>query len=140
MDLTTSDGKEIKPEPLDANTAAGAKISAVLPTNILTNTNLLVRVSNQPNIAPACVNLRLCRDIEALFPVLIAECDVQASSAMKVTKISVTFPWNREELRLRRGRREDWVMFCQALRQRWDKSEVVDGGTCKVEMVVHVDV
>ena len=126
VDISSSEGETIKSEPLDAT--------------VLSNTTLLVRVSNQPNVAPVFVNLRLCRDIETLFPLLIAECDVQAPSAMKVTKISVTFPWNREELRLRRGRREDWVVFRGMLRQRWQHSEVADEGTCKVEMLVHVDV
>jgi len=144
IDPTSSEGKQVKSELSDTDcyeiTTANYSNPASLPSKILNNTNLLVRVSNQPNIAPAFVKLRLCRDIEAMFPVLIAECDVQASSVTKVSKISVTFPWSREELRLRRGRREDWIVFGEALRQRWQNSEVVNEGTCRVEMLVHVDV
>lgn len=144
IDLNSSEGKQVKSELSDADyheiTAASYSNPASLPSKILKNTNLLVRVSNQPNIAPAYVKLRLCRDIETMFPVLIVECDVQASSVTKVSKISVTFPWSREELRLRRGRREDWIVFCEALRQRWQNSEVMNEGTCRVEVLVHVDV
>lgn len=143
VDLTSSEGRKVKPEPSDVEwfdmTAAGSNNPTFLPAKILDNTNLLVRVSNQPDVAPAFVNLRLCRDLDILFPVLMAECDVQALSVMKITKVSVRFPWNCEELRLRKGRSEDWVVFCQALRQRWQKSEVLDAGTCRVEMLVHVD-
>ncbi|MCJ1361251.1 hypothetical protein MMC16_000349 [Acarospora aff. strigata] len=152
VDLTDPSPERIKRQLSDSSIdeltpqAAGVYLTAVrfesralISKEIIDGTNLYVRVSNQPDVAPAVINLRLCGDIQALFPVLVSECDIQATSTTKITKISVTFPWNGERLRLRKGRPEDWALFCTALRRRWQEHEVSDGAICKVEMLVHVD-
>lgn len=150
VDLTVPEVRSVKresslPDPYEPETPVtghkrmdgGSK--RLLSEEILGGTSLLVRVNNQPDVAPAFINLGLCCNFEALFPVLISECEVQASTTMKITKISVTFPWSREQLRLRKGRDEDWAVFCSALRRRWEDKEDLGVGGCKVEMLVHVD-
>ncbi|KAI9878019.1 MAG: hypothetical protein M1830_002139 [Pleopsidium flavum] len=149
IDLTIPDVKPVKREelilrpsevPSRLETATTKpETPALLSRAIINGTSLSVRVSNQPCVAPAFVSLNLCLDFQALFPILVAECDVQTSSTMKITKISVTFPWNGEQLRLRRGREEDWRLFCSTLRRRWQNPEDFEGGVCKVEMLIHVD-
>lgn len=151
VDLTVPDVKPVKRETpgLDSEVTShsarrntigtSSEALGLLSKTIMDGTTLSVRVSNQPDVAPAFVNLGLCHDFQVLFPVLVSECEVQAPSTMKITKISVTFPWNREQLRLRKGRPEDWRVFCSAIRRRWQNPEDFEGGVCKVEMIVHVD-
>ncbi len=118
---------------------SGSGSPKLLSKEIVDGTSLSVRVSNQPDIAPAFVNLGLCCDIEALFIVLLSECEIQTSATAKITKISATFPWNGKQLRLRKGRLEDWKLFCNALRHRWQNPADLNDGTCEVELLVHVD-
>ena len=98
-----------------------------LPLEVILRTTFIVTVSSQPTIAPVVAPFTLCTTFNALFETLISECGIRPKLSQRITKISVMNTWDGRQIRIRKGRLEDW-----------------EGGTqfdegCEVETIVHVD-
>lgn len=111
----------------------------LIPTYALSKTILLVSASNQPSRAEIAVEFSSCRDIEQLFSALIEARDLRPETAKKVNVISATYSWDKKRLGLRKGKVEDWVRFCRAIRKAWESESVHFEDECEVEMMIHVD-
>lgn len=128
--LSASEGKEVKPELLEAELKAtrGANSDCA----IFENTTVFVKVSGKPNVNPDPFKLSLCSDISTIFSVVMEKCDLQTLQDVKIDKISVTFSRNKLELRLRKGKPEDWQSFRACLMDGWEKGS-------HVNMLVHIE-
>ena len=105
----------------------------------MAKTTFIVTASNQPTIAPVIVPFTSCKTFDRLFETLISECDVRAESAKRVSKISAKNTWNGKQVRIRKGRTEDWTILYTGLCKAWNyESERFEDG-CEVEMVIHID-
>ena len=110
-----------------------------LSTEAMARTSFIVTASNQPTIAPVTVPFTSCMAFDRLFETLISECDIRLETAQKVTKISAKNTWTGKQIRIRKGRPEDWMFFHRGLCKAWKQgSEQFEDG-CEVEMMIHVD-
>lgn len=114
----------VKPEPLSYAQMA--------------QTYLRVSSSIRPDLAPASVSFQLCPTLDAFFTTMISECELPADG--RVSKVSATYTWNGKRHLIRRDRKDDWILFVNAVKKAWAKEgeTFVDDG-CEVEILVHVD-
>ncbi len=53
-------------------------------------------------------------------------------------RVSATYCWSGKKYLLRRGREEDWGLFCEVVRKAWMREGFGEDG-CEVEMLVHAE-
>ena len=108
----------------------------LLDPGLMARTIFRVSASNHPNRGPIHVPFISCSTPSKLFSELISERQIAPELAKKVTSLTATC--SGESFGIRKDRPQDWVFFCEHLREVWeekmDKKE-----KCKVDIMIHVD-
>ena len=110
-----------------------------LSADMVSRTFLRVRAKGMLDKGAVRVPFSLCKRFESLFELLLSECKVQHELRAKVSDITATFPWDKEDQRwIRKGRLEDWAYFCEDLRKAWEKEPHSFEDGCKIDIMIHV--
>ena len=110
----------------------------LLSYDVTSGTKLKVIASSQQNMAPVTVRLTSYKPEDNLFDFLAAECEL--GPKVKVTAVSATYSWEQTPHRLRKHRLdEDWEVFCDTLRQAWERLPDPTKGGLEVTMLLHVE-
>lgn len=110
-----------------------------LSSESMAKTTFLVTASNQPTLAAVIVPYTSCSAFDRLFDMLIAECGLRPEAAKKVSNISVKNTWDGKNVRIRKGRPEDWEYFNRGLCRAWQHEKEHFEHGCDVEIMIHVE-
>lgn len=132
--LAVKTGSTVKDEQNDVSVK-----TEQLSSNSMARTSFIVTASNQSTIAPVIVPFTSCNTFGRLFETLISECDVHPEAAGRVSKISARNTWDGKQVRIRKGRPEDWDYFCRGLYWAWKQEKERFEHGYEIEMMIHVD-
>ncbi|KAL8707273.1 MAG: hypothetical protein Q9225_007787 [Loekoesia sp. 1 TL-2023] len=132
---TTRTAGSISDVKIDPESAAKPKVTRVEPSE---NTYMIVTATTQSDLAPVHVPFRSDLASEDLFALLAEECELASEVVGNIRSISVTFAWDAEPLRLRKGKQADIKRLHDTVRTAWGLGPSQFQGGYKIKMLLHV--